>query len=125
MDPLFTPYGISDMKMAIVELWEFQPDVLLLFCATTKNEAKAITPNTEVVNNNFLWDTSLNIIREAKFTFPPRRQDLLVDIYGTPSLSMFRTFDFKPGKAVPAPAYFISNSKEEIIHEEEWICSHL
>lgn len=118
MDSLFAPYGLSEMKAAVIELWEFQPNVLLMFCATSKNEKNAVTNETKVVNNNFLWDTTLNIIREARFTFPPRRQDLLVDIYGTPSLSMFRTFDFKTKKAIPAPAYFISNSKEEIVQEE-------
>ena len=37
-------------------MWEYRPNVLLLFTATNKNEKKAINPETNVVNNNFIWD---------------------------------------------------------------------
>lgn len=63
------------------------------------------------MNNTFIWDLEMKIIRESKFTFPAKRQDLQVDIFGTPSLSMFRTFDFAPGMPITAPAYFVSNAK--------------
>jgi hypothetical protein len=125
MSFLYEQYFLAEMEAAIVELWEFQPNVLLLFCASTKNEKNAINMKTGVVNNTFLWDTELGIIRESKFTLPPQFQDLQVDFIGSPQLSMFRTFNFAPGKALESPAYFVSNSKEEIIHEETWICSHL
>lgn len=125
MNALFEPYGLSTMEAAIVELWEFQPNVLLIFCASTKHEKNAVSKESGVVNNTFIWDTQQGTIRESQFTLPPERQDLQVDIVGTPALSMFRTFYFMPGKAVQAPAYFISNAKEAIVHEEKWVCSHL
>ncbi len=100
--------------------------MLLLYCTSDRIESKnAINPQTGVINNTFIWNTKLGTIRESKFTFPPKYNDLQIDMFGTPSFSMFRTLDFEPGKAVPSPAYFVDNSKEEIIMEEQWTCCHL
>jgi hypothetical protein len=41
----------------------------------------------------------------------------MVDVIGTPTLSMFRSFFFEPGKIVPSPGYFIQNEIEQIIKE--------
>jgi hypothetical protein len=37
---------------------------------------------------------SLGTINETKVVFPEKYQDLLVDVIGTPTFSMVRTFDF-------------------------------
>lgn len=44
MNPLFKPYGMTNMVAAIVEMWEFQPEVLLLFCASSKNHHQELNP---------------------------------------------------------------------------------
>lgn len=38
---------------------------------------------------------------------------------------MFRTFDFKDGKALTTPIFYINNETEEIVAEETWECSYL
>ena len=37
---------------------------------------------------------------------------------------MFRTFYFEPGKITQSPAFFVQNSVEAIVKEEQWVCSH-
>jgi len=82
------------MAAAINYMWEFQPNVLIMHCNTTKDNDKCKNPQTGVVNNTFIWDLKTETIRESKFVLDPEYQDLQVDIYGTPSFSMFRTFFF-------------------------------
>jgi len=113
------------MAAAINYMWEFQPNVLIMHCNTTKDNDKCKNPQTGVVNNTFIWDLKTETIRESKFVLDPEYQDLQVDIYGTPSFSMFRTFFFDNKGTVESPAYFVSNCKEEIIRKEKWVCSHL
>jgi hypothetical protein len=36
-------------------MWEFRPNIFLLFTATNKNELRAVNAS-KVVNNTFLWD---------------------------------------------------------------------
>ena len=83
-----------------------------------------MSPESGVINNTFLWDLKTQVVRESKFVLPEKYQDLQVDIYGTPSLSMFRTFYFEPGKITQSPAFFVQNSVEAIVKEEQWVCSH-
>lgn len=39
--------------------------------------------------------------------------------------SMFRTFDFKDGKPLPTPIFYVDNEKEEIVSQDTWECSYL
>ena len=38
---------------------------------------------------------------------------------------MFRTFDFKDGKPLKTPIYYINNETEQIVAEDSWECSSL
>jgi hypothetical protein len=91
LQSLAAPYGMPTIEIAVVEMWEFRPNQLLLFCASDKNQ-KGKVNKKGVVNNTFIWDHENNIIRESKFFHTPDFQDLQVDMFGTPVLSMFPTF---------------------------------
>ena len=102
---------MGGMELAIVEMWQFRPNVLLLFCATDKNLKNKVNEKG-VVNNTFLWNIEENTIRESKFVHKPEYQDLQVDTIGTSELSMFPTFMTADKKSVPRPTIFVDNSKE-------------
>ena len=109
MQSLLESKGCQTINASIVDTWEFQPDVLLMFTSTSRE------PNVSTekeVNNTFLWDQQLGTIRETKFTFGPKYQDLQVDLIGTENLSLFQTFYFSEGKGILSPSFYIENHRE-------------
>ena len=73
-------------------MWEIRENEYLLYTATNKNE-KAVNKDC-IINNTFIWNETTNIIRESKFSFDQKYHDLQIDLIGTPTFSMFRTFYF-------------------------------
>jgi len=69
-------------------------------------------------------DVKTSVIREAKFNFG-EYQELLIDQRHLGPTSMFRTFDFKDGKPLKTPIYYINNETEQIVAEDSWECSYL
>ncbi len=49
----------------------------------------------------------------------------MVDQRGLGRTSMFRSFDFKEGKALTTPIFYINNETEEIVGKDTWECSYL
>jgi hypothetical protein len=60
------------------------------------------------VQNNYICETKTGTIREAKFSFG-WHHDYLIDQYSLGKYSMFRTFNFEEGKAIPSPVFYIDN----------------
>jgi hypothetical protein len=96
----------------------------MLVCNTSKTE-KELVNSHGVVNNNFIWDLENNIIREANFWFDPNFNDFLIDEAANGPYSVFHTYFFDQNGALESPVYYIDNSTETIIHQENWKCSHL
>jgi hypothetical protein len=40
-----------------------------------------------------------------------------IDVIGTSTVSMFRTFYYEPNETLESPAYFIDNNSERIIKQ--------
>ena len=57
MESLYLPYALTTMEAAIVELWEFRKNEILLFCASSKHQTNSFNEKTGVVNNTFIWNT--------------------------------------------------------------------
>lgn len=89
--------------------------MLIIYTLSSKNLNGCLTPGKNVVNNSFVWNTTNNTIRESLFTFDPKYHEFLIDITGTPTFSMFRTFYFEHNEIMESPAYFINNGNETII----------
>jgi hypothetical protein len=123
MSSLYQPYGFTKMDAVIHGIWEFAPGVLLLCCLTCSSYKLKQKADTSA-NKTFLWDTVQGKIREAPCFVPADYQDLQIDLVGTPTLSMFRTFFFSKDRRVASPACFVQNRKEKVVLEEEWICDH-
>jgi hypothetical protein len=64
-----------------------------------------------VIQNNYICDTKTGNIREAKFSFG-ELHDLLIDQQYLGPTCVFRTFDFKDGKALTTPVYYVNNETE-------------
>ena len=71
----------------------------------------------DIINNNYVWDLKAGTIREANFNFG-KFQDLHLDQHNFGNTSMFRSFDFENGKALPTPVFYINNETEKIIAQE-------
>lgn len=104
-------------------MWELTRDRFLLVCISNKNEQHQ-NKDLGVIQNNYVLDVKTNIIREAKFSFG-EHQELTIDQRYLGPTSMFRTFDFKDGKALKTPIYYINNETEEIVGQDSWECSYL
>lgn len=90
----------------------------MLVCISNKTEEHK-NKEIGVIQNNYIMDVKTGVIREAKFSFG-EYQELLIDQRNLGPTSMFRTFDFKEGKPLKTPIYYINNETEEIVAEDIW-----
>lgn len=85
----------------------------MLVCISNKTDNEK-NKELGVIQNNYICDTVAGTIREANFSFG-ELHDLLIDQTYLGSHCMFRTFDFKDGKALTTPIYYINNATEQIV----------
>ena len=85
---------------------------MMVCMSNTKNKNK--NKDLDVIHNNYILNVETNQIREAKFSFG-ELQDLVIDQTYLGDFCMFRTFDFKDGKPLTTPIYYINNETEEIV----------
>ncbi len=95
----------------------------MLVCISNKADEHK-NKDLGVVQNNYICDTKTGVIREAKFSLG-EYQELVIDQTYLGPTCMFRTFDFKDGKPLKTPIYYINNETEEIVATGEWECSYL
>ena len=105
---------MKKVECAINTIWEMKSNVFLLSCISNKTEVNAVNKDG-AVNNNFIVDTRVGIVREAKFYFPAEHNDFLIDQYYMGTHCMFRTYAFENGKVLSTPVYYIDNETEEIV----------
>ena len=101
------PYNLANVQCALNTMWETTRDCFMLVCIINKNEEHK-NKELGVIQNNYIMDVKTGVIREAKFSFG-EYQELLIDQRYLGPTSMFRTFDFKEGKPLKTPIYYINN----------------
>ena len=85
-------------------MWEMTPSKFMLVCLTN-------LPNNQdkKKNNNYVYESSLKLLRPARFIIPEDNNDLTIDQNSFGRICMFRTFAFENGKALRSPIYYINN----------------
>jgi hypothetical protein len=114
---------MATTQVAINTMWETTKNCFMLVCISNKTDDQK-NKELGVVQNNYIFDTKAKTVREAKFSFGDLH-DLLIDQTALGPHSMFRTFDFKDGKPLKTPVYYVNNSTETIVAQESWECSYL
>lgn len=108
-----TPYNMTTVQLCMTNMWEVTKNVFMMICITNKTDEQK-NKELGVVQNNFICDTATGNIREAKFSFGDLHE-LVMDQTYLGNHSMFRTFEFKDGKALTTPVYYIDNKTEQIV----------
>jgi len=108
-------YGMASTQVAINTMWETTKNCFMFVCISNKNDEHK-NKDLGVIQNVYICDTKAGTVREAKFGFG-ELHDLQIDQQYLGPNSMFRTFDFKDGKPLTTPCYYINNSTESIVAE--------
>lgn len=117
------PYGLANVQCALNTMWETSRDVFMMVCISNKTDDHK-NKDLGVIQNNYILDVKTSVIREAKFSLG-EYQELVIDQTYLGPTCMFRTFDFKDGKPLETPIYYINNETEQIVADEKWFCSYL
>jgi hypothetical protein len=84
-----------------------------LVCRSNKEEINAVN-QAGVINDIYVLDRKMNILRESKFWFKDAKTGfcwnnrLLITHY-LGSVSVFYTFNFKNGNPLDSPVYYVNN----------------
>jgi len=98
---------MNSVQLAINTMWETTRNCFMLVCISNKTENEK-NKDLGVIQNNFICDTKTGTIREAKFSFGGLHE-LIIDQTNLGPVCMFRSFDFKDGKALTTPVYYVDN----------------
>lgn len=114
---------MNNVQCALNTMWETTRDVFMMVCISNKIDDQK-NKDLGIIQNNYILDVKTSVIREAKFSLGELHQ-LVIDQTYLGHTCMFRTFDFKDGKPLTTPVYFINNETEEIVAKDSWECSYL
>jgi hypothetical protein len=70
------------------------------------------TDNT-AANTNLVYDSTTGILRQTGFSFKGLDNERLIDQQSLGKYSVFPTFEYKAGAAVPSAVHLVDNEEEK------------